>query len=432
MYVRNLKVKDLRAFRTLSIDFLYPGRRLDDGFDFASKRARLPNVNILLGVNGSGKSTILDAIALGVLSPLISSSGYRPYALVRRSNRGAVPKASVSVDLTLHEQDGVEIKSKKPVQSGLETTIERRGDVEFVNSPNASLPIWERMYDDSSPAFFLVGYGAMRRVEAVSASDLAVRRKSRLLRYERVASLFEDHFALIPFVAWLPEWESRNPGRYRQVVNLINRLTPPSIRFTGKMEGGEYLFEYRKLPVPFGALSDGYRAYLGWIGDLLYHLCMGAPSGAKLVESRGVVLVDEIDLHIHPAWQRTIIPTLARTLKNLQFIFTTHSPLVVGTMERINIANVLRGKNGFPVVERPEEETFGLSADQILRSDAFGLESSRDPEFRQKLLALEAQIERGTTGAAIQFMREAALGTGNVAPLEEREPPEWLRKLASD
>jgi predicted ATP-binding protein involved in virulence len=103
------------------------------------------------------------------------------------------------------------------------------------------------------------------------------------------------------------------------------------------MEGDEYLFEHRNVPVLLGALSAGYRTYIGCVSDLLYHLSHEAPTGISLREVRGVVLVDEIDLHLHPVWQREVVPSVARTLPNLQFVFTTHSPIVAGTLNAKNI-----------------------------------------------------------------------------------------------
>jgi hypothetical protein len=288
------------------------------------------------------------------------------------------------------------------------------------------------MFSDASPAFLLVGYGATRRVEATSAPDPSSRNKSRHLRYERVASLFEEHFTLRPLASWLPQWKSRNPGRFKQVVGLINKLSREGVRFTGELEKGEYLFQVRKTKVPFSALSDGYKAFIGWVGDLLYHVCMGCPPGKKLVDNCGVVLVDEIDLHIHPEWQQTIIPTLAQTLPNLQFIFTSHSPLVVGTLERSNIVHVETDRLGRPVMRRPDEEVYGLSADQILRSEIFGLQSTRDPAFKKHLDSLTRKAAAGNRQAAMQFMRQAA--RGNAAIIESKEPPEppaWVKKLAA-
>ncbi|WP_313615499.1 AAA family ATPase, partial [Rhizobium sp.] len=270
---------------------------------------------------------MLDAIALAVLSPLISQSGYRPYALIKRRKDGTrIAKAQINAELTIHPQDAAALKKNEKLVHRVETVVERRGDVEIVRGTDENNPIWEGMFSDNSPAFLLVGYGATRRVETDAATDSAARYKSRQLRYERVASLFEEHFTLRPLASWLPEWKMKNPGRYRQVITLINKLSTEAIQFTGEIEAGEYLLQSRAAKVPFSALSDGSKAYIGWVGDLLYHVCMGCPNGKRLVDNKGVVLVDEIDLHIHPEWQRTMIPTLAKALPNLQFIFTSHSP----------------------------------------------------------------------------------------------------------
>jgi hypothetical protein len=434
MYIRNLGVRDLRAVAHGQLNLLYPKRNQDKPFEsMRSWPPRLDNVNLLLGMNGAGKSTVLDAAALAVLSPIIAQSGYRPYYLIRRLNRkGWAPKALIDAELLIHDQDGIHSKGKVAGAHSVQTIIERRGDIERIRGADESNPIWEGMFSDSSPAFLLVGYGATRRVESTSSPDPASRGKSRHLRYERVASLFEDHFTLRPLASWLPHWKSRNPGRFRQVVDLINKLSREGVRFTGELEKEEYLFQVGKTKVPFSALSDGYKAFIGWVGDLLYHVCTGCPTGKKLVDNRGVVLVDEIDLHIHPEWQQTIIPTLAQTLPNLQFIFTSHSPLVVGTLERANIVHVETDKLGRSVMRRPDEDLYGLSADQILRSDVFGLQSTRDPTFKKHLDALTRKAASGDRKAAMQFMRQAARGKAAIIePGEAPEPPAWVKKLAA-
>ena len=158
-------------------------------------------------------------------------------------------------------------------------------------------------------------------------------------------SLFEEAFSLIPLASWLPGLKASNPGRYKQVEHLLNALLAPGhYRFSGEQaRNGDYLFHRGDMPVPFQSLSDGYRAFVGWVADLLYHVCFGCPRGRKLVESRGIVLVDEIDLHLHPKWQMQVIKTVARALPNMQFVFTSHSPLVAGSLEWMNIITLKVG-----------------------------------------------------------------------------------------
>lgn len=412
MYVEALSIENLRSFSKAEVTLLHPGRRNHRG---EAPLPRLKNVNVLLGINGSGKSTLLDATALALLSPLIASSGYRPYSLIRRSSRGTINEACVKVDLALSDQD---VRSDVAVseKATMRVKIVRRGDVEFVLQGNSGESQFESLFYDDSSAFFFVGYGATRRVDVEASADGATRRKLRHVRYERVASLFEDHFTLTPLSAWLPEWKHRDRRRHDEAVSLLASLLPRGIQFTGRMENGEYLFAFHSTTVPFGALSDGYRAYIGWVSDLLQHLCIAVSREQDLAleECRGVVMVDEIDLHIHPEWQRTIIPTLARRLKNLQFLFTTHSPLVVGTLERANI-HVVERRRGFPVVRRPDLEVFGLTADQILRSSLFGLDSTRDEGFKRRLDRLAINAQLGDAEAALLFMRGASRGAAAVA-----------------
>jgi energy-coupling factor transporter ATP-binding protein EcfA2 len=432
MYVHSLTINNLRSFHKASVEFIYPGSKRAPG---SKHLPTLRNVNVILGTNGSGKSTVLDAMALSLLSPLIASSGYRPYALIRRSSRGVVKLALVEADVFLDEQDVSTGTGKHSSRACMRVAVERRGDVEFVRPEETQSRIFDSLYVDESPAFFFVGYGATRRVDIEAGSEAASRRKLRHPRYERVASLFEDHFSLAPLSSWLPEWRHRDPERYRDVVQLLGKLLPKGVKFKGEIENGEYLFSFHSTVVPFGALSDGYRAYIGWISDLLQHLCVAAKSGARLIDCRGVVMVDEIDLHIHPEWQLTIIPTLAKTLKNLQFIFTTHSPLVVGTLQRENVLVVER-KRGFPVVSRPDEEVFGLTSDQILRSELFGLPSTRDAGFKRELDQLAHRAQGGDSEAAMLYMRRASRGAGAIEAegadrSGEDHAPDWLRQLVA-
>jgi putative AbiEii toxin of type IV toxin-antitoxin system len=251
-----------------------------------------------------------------------------------------------------------------------------------------------------------VGYGATRRVERKERLDFAARQSSAFVRAQRVQSLFEEAYSLIPMNVWLPQFKDWNPGRYKQVVNLVNRLIGKGhYEFTGEMEGEEFVFERRGLKVPFSALSDGYRAFLGWVGDLLYHVCMTCPSGKKLVDNRGIVMVDEIDLHLHPTWQMTVLPTIAQELPNIQFIVTSHSPLIVGSLEWMNIILMVPAPRQASQPKRIEWAVHGLDADQILLTDFFGLKSTRAEGKKRALKARE-----GDADAAKQLLDEMSRG----------------------
>lgn len=404
MYVQRLFINNLRSFRNAEVAFCYPG--CEGG------SPELPNVTLLLGDNGAGKTSVLRAVALATLAPVIEGSGFVPYNLVRRSRKGHPPvTAEVRAEVLLHGQDTGSRDRSATQEARVRTLIERRGDVERVRSPEPPEGVWEEMFTDRSPAFLVLGYGASRRVESSASFDSGARAKSRLLRYQRVSGLFEEGVTLTPLGAWLPEFRKENPGRHKQVINLLNRLLPRGTRILDEAENSEYVFEHQDTRVPFAAMSDGYRAYIGWVADLLYHVCMGAPSNAKLVDNRGIVLVDEIDLHLHPEWQRVVVPQLARVLPNLQFILTSHSPIVAGTLHAANLRLIEPDEAGASVVRRLEERVHGLNADQILLSSYFGLTSTRAPEAVNELRELSRQAGGGDREAVKQFLRKLSQTT---------------------
>jgi predicted ATP-binding protein involved in virulence len=405
MYIESINIKNFRTFRDARIEFSHRNRIPTK----ALPASKLPNVNLLLGNNGLGKTTLLKAIALAALGPAVADSGIYPYRLVRREpdqRQSEEDTATISATYKAHPQDRVSVDM---VQSQIK--ISQRGDLEQLRWAHGDEKAWHPIYSSSSDAFFFVGYGATRRVEKQDRADIASRKQSSFARAQRIQSLFEEAYSLLPLSAWLPAFNQENPGRYKQIVNLINRVMGKGhYRFTGELDENEYVFERGGLRVPFPALSDGYRAYLGWIGDLFYHICMTSPSGVKLVDNHGIVMVDEIDLHIHPKWQINVLPVLAKALPNIQFIVTSHSPLVVGSLEWMNIILMAPGPNQSSKPRRIKEGIHGLDADQILLTDYFGMQSTRVPSKESQLQKLTEKAREGDVTAAKELLRELSKG----------------------
>jgi len=404
MYIDRIELESFRTFRRANpIDFVHPDQ------DFSAlefPRPKLANINLLLGDNGFGKSSMLKGIALAALGPAVGKSGIFPYRFVRREptpGKGALRPSTIKATFTSHPQD----RCPPKLESHVEVVPE--GDLESLEWRHPEQKSWHPIFSSSSDAFFLVGYGASRRVEKPNRTE---RSGGSAARAKRVMSLFEEDYALRPLNTWLPGMKSSNRGRYTQVVNLIDRLMGRGhYEFKGEQDSeGEFLFRRGGLVIPFSALSDGYRAYIGWIADMLFHVTATCPSGKKLVENRGIVLVDEIDLHLHPKWQMTALPTLARELPNIQFIVTSHSPLVVGSLEWMNIIVMSAGPRQSSVPRRIESAVHGLDADQVLLTDFFGLESTRAPSRKRTLKQLTLKARTGDTEAAKKLLEQMSRG----------------------
>jgi hypothetical protein len=421
MYLDWIRLQNFRTFRDVQIHLAHPDQ---DFTRLGIPRPRLPNLNLLLGNNGLGKSAFLKGVALAALGPAVGDVGIFPYRLVRREPaprkkgpaqikaRTILPKTHAEARLSAvfrpHAQDHTPA-GVVAVES--EVGVQAKGDLEPLRWLHPDEKLWHPIFKESSDAFFVVGYGASRRVEPRESFDAASRMSSSSVRAQRLKGLFHEDSTLIPLTAWLPGLSQSNKGRFVQVRDLINRLMGPGhYSFTGEIEGGEYLFSRHGLKVPFPALSDGYRAWLGWIGDLLYHVAMTCPSGKKLVDNQGIVMVDEIDLHLHPKWQMTVLPILGKELPKLQFIVTSHSPLLVGSLEWMNIIEMRPSARESSVPQRIPTPVHGLDADQVLLTEFFGMTSTRAEGKEKQLKALTLKARTGDAEAAKELMVRMSRG----------------------
>lgn len=394
-YVTRLLLSDVRCFTDAYLDLRFPGEESE---------LALPNVNLLLGDNGTGKSTILRSIAMAALGPVLDSSGFVPYRIVREGKN----KADIAGAFILGSREG-----PRPLYSGIKVT--RHIDLEIIGS-DAEEPDWQGLFSESSPSFFIVGYGTNRRISDDPRSDPSLERGRRRRRYQRVASLFEGNVSLVPLSSWLPLAAS---DRKADVEDLFSCLLPEGATFTGNFEGDEPVFRRKGIQVPLRALSDGFRSYISWLCDLLYQMNAAAPPGFRLQDVGGIALVDEVDLLLHPSWQRVVVPAVSRALPKIQFVFTTHSPIVTGTLQAGNIV-VCRedDDNGVSTVERVDAEVYGLNSEQVLLSSYFEMNSTRAPGADETLDALAQRAVQGDEAATSEYLQALARGL----PDPGREP----------
>jgi predicted ATP-binding protein involved in virulence len=277
------------------------------------------------------------------------------------------------------------------------------------------------------------GYGANRRMGETSLSEA--------LSSDSCSSLFADDKTLINAEEWLLQADyavarstSNNTARLEQRLHLIQdtlkKLLPDisDIRIApaddnNPRPAAEFLTPYGW--VPLKGLSLGYKTVIAWTVDFAARMMERYPHSTDPLAEPAVVLVDEIDLHLHPKWQRTIMSFLTERFPNTQFIVTAHSPLVVQAAKNANIV-LLRREGDHVVIDNDPEIIDNWRVEQIL-SSVFELPSPHSPDLaplierRRKLLAkskLTAKDERELKKL------EAQIGTIPTA-----ESPEDIRAM---
>ena len=115
-------------------------------------------------------------------------------------------------------------------------------------------------------------------------------------------------------------------------------------------------------------LSQGEKSLMALVGDLARRLTLLNPSRDNPLDGNGIVLIDEIDLHLHPSWQQTVIQKLTTTFANIQFILTTHSPQVLSTVRKTQIRQLTVNQLEQPIAAEPPCETYAHPSADVMKT----------------------------------------------------------------
>jgi hypothetical protein len=159
-------------------------------------------------------------------------------------------------------------------------------------------------------------------------------------------------------------------------------------------------------------LSDGEKCLLAMVGDIARRLAIANPSLDDPLQGEGIVLIDEIELHLHPQWQHKIIPRLTETFPNCQFIVTTHSPQILSHVYPENIYILQSTPDG--IIASNPESSYGRDSNQILE-DYMGT-PERPQDIKDKILELFRLIDRNDFAGAKQLCQSIGSEIGFDEP----------------
>lgn len=351
------------------------------------------DIHIVTGENGTGKSTILMALAALVGGSSHRLTGSLP-SFTRRIS-GPSPAASIVIDDRAIRYDHAQ-----------QTFVFTDGKPDFVE-------LWNSMTLAAIKAETHVSFGAFAYAGGRTTHTFEV----ESIREQRT-NTFRDCLSFNPrpsdeVAQWILNTKAkeafarqdnnlvlaeRRAAAIRNLEEALQEVIGSEVRFIRNDEPLAVRLSIGGRNVDADVLPEGLRSILSWVGDLLMRLDRIAWTTEGDTLSRPfLLLLDEIDVHLHPAWQRRILPMVQRMFPNAQVIATTHSPLVVGSVSDAWVYPLAFDADGKVVAKPRIKSAAGMSYAAVLKS-VFGVEEEFDLET-EKLLdefrAMREQVLRG-------------------------------------
>ena len=311
------------------------------------------SLTLLAGVNGVGKTSVLQALLAAVTQAwsALPPNNYPRFRFSESVTRAGATGAEVLLELGVPDQS--------PIPLRLEVQ-ERR-----LHPDPSQFRRLRRYCEKFQPPLPLVVYYEQNRA---SVSDSNWRDVSVSSKENQASSLHTTTSSPSEFKAWFFEKEADEGLETRERQNLeyadpelatVRGLLKQLDRFTAVRsrkppESGERTLYLEKdgADIPFDSLSGGEQAFFLLAADLARRLMLESP-GTPISEAPGIVCIDEIELHLHPAWQKRILRTLMDTFPACQFIVSTHSPQVIGGVEAHHVRLLEPAENGVRTVSQP-------------------------------------------------------------------------------
>jgi predicted ATP-binding protein involved in virulence len=388
------------------------------------------SLNVFYGENGSGKSTVIDSIVI-MLSWLVNrlrySSGTSGYPITEKNiaNGNAFTLMELSC---CHEEKNIEwqiFKARKASSGNNLKNPRNSTNLDNLNEFTKSLQakIFEAEERLNLPTFVYYSVG-----RAVLDIPLRIREKHSFKLFEVYDHALKSGTNFRTFFEWFREREDLE-NENRKYVDLPNKpedfcFPDPQLeavrnalkvflpKFTDlTVRRSPLRMEIKKNGKKFNIdqLSDGEKCLVAMIGDLARRMAIANPVRENPLDGEGIVLIDEIDLHLHPKWQRMVVPRLIEVFPNCQFIISTHSPHVITHVHPENLY-VLKQTEAGAIAERPSE-SYGKTVDRVLE-DLMGLETTRPDKVKSSLHEVYQRINLGQIAEAKELI---AIMKGEVA-----------------
>jgi predicted ATP-binding protein involved in virulence len=211
----------------------------------------------------------------------------------------------------------------------------------------------------------------------------------------------------------------------QQAIDIVLRPTTGwhTLEYSVSHEKSLVLHHDQQGTLEVDLLSDGIRSVLAMVGDIAYRCIKLNPhlGGNAARETQGVVMIDEVDMHLHPRWQQVVLDQLQQAFPLIQFIVTTHSPQVLSTVKRENIRVLSQNFNGVAIAEPPLAMTYGEPSGDVMHS-VMMVDPQPPVIEKADLQRLTAWVDQGNyqSVAAKQVMQSLSAALGEQHPQLQR------------
>ncbi len=375
--------------------------------------------NVLIGVNGVGKSSILDCLAILLswftvrLQNLQGNGSHFVDSDINNNSKKITSTITIDIDdfqnisWTLGKtKKGSNVKTNTDL-SNLKKLVENIHN-KIENNHQISFPLV--VYYPTNRAVLDVPLRIKQKhlFEPINAYDLALAKGT--IDFRRFFEWFRNREDLEN-----EQYRYNNREKDRQLEAVRNaiyqildgfsnlRVERSPLRMTLEKNGEKLIVNQ---------LSDGEKCLLAMVGDLARRLAIANPAHEYPLQGSAIVLIDEIELHLHPLWQRKIVSSLKKTFPNCQFIITTHSPQVLSYIQPENIYLLESTKQG--IIAQKPTISYGRDSNSILE-DVMGV-SERPQPIKEDIFKLFQLIDEGNLDSAKKLRQDIAEKIGLDEP----------------
>ena len=383
MFLKRLRIEDVRSIAEAELG-------MEDGDGGVRKWT------LLLGENGTGKSTVLRCIAL-----LLCGRDALPELL------GPEPSEWIRTKCSTARVSGV-VSNENGTEREVQLELHRGEGISRTLDRNArSLASLETDLEDARRNYFVAGYGASRRLGRAGIGSY----EPGTGRVGRVRTLFDADAALMPLISWAMDLEYSKGESALEVIRstLATLLRDVTFRQIDKNRK-TMIFDTPDGPVSLSDLSDGYQNVAAWVGDLLFRATAALDDASNPLAAPGLLLIDEIDLHLHVKWQRRLRTFLEDKLPKFQIVATTHSPMTAQQAGPGEVHVLARATpRASPALRRYAGAPDQLGLHQIIEPffDVDTVDSDRIATLKDEYRSLAAKTRKSTPEAhRLEDLRE--------------------------